>query len=209
MKKTFMVIVMVLAAITSKAEGQKEGTISITPRIGAGYTYIPDYTSYGSNLSLVIGADGEYLISEKFGVSVGLDFMYTRSGSAKVASDYLDPAHPLSNHSSKKEDDPYFTYFSIDIPILAQYHVGKHLAFKAGVQPLYIIDATEHNWNDSKSSGVNKFQLSCPVGFSYEFNKPITVEFRANLPLTKFHEKRDNARMFSFMMTVGYRFKCK
>ena len=59
----------------------------------------------------------------------------------------------------------------------------------------------------------NKFDLSIPVGISYEFKVPIVIDLRYNIGLTKVNKvdnlfgNKGDSRSHTCTLTVGYKFK--
>ena len=60
------------------------------------------------------------------------------------------------------------------------------------------------NWFGEKTEDMNKFDLSIPVGLSYEFNR-ITFDARYNIGLTKLIKGEDIHNKV-FVLTLGYKF---
>ena len=84
---------------------------------------------------------------------------------------------------------------------------------------LHLIVQTEREWKSicDKFHGfsppkddLNKFDISIPVGISYEFKVPIVIDLRYNIGLSKIG-KSDSAfkdsRSNTCMLTLGYKFK--
>ena len=105
------------------------------------------------------------------------------------------------------------------LPIMANYYVLPGLALKAGIQPAYRVKAKIES-GDTKldldnavamlfpGEGVklNSFDLSIPVGLSYEFIG-ITADVRYNIGLTKLISNTDKSiRNSVFTVTLGYKF---
>ena len=93
----------------------------------------------------------------------------------------------------------------LNIPILANYYVIPGLAIKAGVQPGFLLSAKDEDGDDEKD-GMNSFDLSIPIGASYEY-KNFVFDARYNFGLTKINKHGSNSHKNSvFMITVGYKF---
>lgn len=214
MKKLFVIAIMAIVAMTANAQ---QGDIRITPHLGLGYAnmsntkmiYMMPLTEnpYGeANLSncfaFFAGADAEYMVSDQFGVSAGLDVLVAKSDVKEVEL----PDYKFST------GDMYFNYTYINVPILAQYHFGQ-FAVKAGLQPAFLVAADSHRdgHKESMKDACNKFNLSLPVGLSYEFkNTPIVLDLRYALPLTKVNKESveggKNNKFSTVTLAVGYRF---
>ena len=58
---------------------------------------------------------------------------------------------------------------------------------------------------------INKFDVSIPVGLSYEFKMPFVIDARFNIGLTKVNKESDpdfkDSRNLSFVISFGYKFK--
>jgi hypothetical protein len=90
---------------------------------------------------------------------------------------------------------------------LANYYVIENLAIKAGIQPSILIGASDFDNHECKSD-CNTFDLSIPVGASYEF-KNFVFDARYNIGLTKVYKKAitdKNCRNSVFQITAGYKF---
>lgn len=70
MKKFFMMAVMAAAALTASAQ---KGDFYITPHLGLGYAHVTDFTDYEGNISGIVGADFEIMMTNTLGLSAGLD----------------------------------------------------------------------------------------------------------------------------------------
>lgn len=187
MKKFIMSAVMAIVALTASAQ---KGEYYITPHLGFGYMNMSNMDDLSGGIGGTLGVDFEYMVADQFGISAGLDAFYGESN---------------------KENDCYFSYGYLNIPVLAQYHFGN-FAVKAGLQPAFIIDADAHTGSVSESfkDGFNSFSLALPVGISYTFNTPITLDLRCAIPLTKQNKESepgfDDCKLTTVMLSVGYRF---
>ena len=85
----------------------------------------------------------------------------------------------------------------INIPLLANYYVIPGLAIKAGVQPAF--NVTSEEGANSKS-----FDLSIPVGASYEFSN-FVLDARYNFGVTKIWDAVD-CKNSVIQITLGYKF---
>ena len=194
--------VMAVAAFTASAQ---KGEFHVTPHISLGYGHMSDATTIAmngsvdlnSNLLGGVGADLEYMISNSFGLSVGADYNYIRSTTEK-----------FGNH-----DEIYATYSFLNVPVLAQYHFGEGFAFKAGFQPMFMLEAKAYakdkSGSDSKSfkDEFKKVAYAIPVGISYTFETPVTLDLRCNIPVGKMNDfDGKDMKLLGITATVGYRF---
>lgn len=186
MKKFIMSAVMAIVALTASAQ---KGEYNITPHIGFGYTNMSKFEDLAGGIGGTVGVDFEYMMADQFGLSAGIDALYSESD---------------------KFNDAYFSYGFLNIPVLAQYHLGN-FAVKAGLQPGFLIEADAHHDGVSVDGkdGFNTFSLALPVGISYTFKTPITLDLRCAIPLTK-QNKEDqpvgDSKFTTVMLSVGYRF---
>lgn len=200
MKKLMMVAVMAICCLTANAQKTRHdaGKITIQPMIGlSNGTIRGEYkTSSGTvkydnddpRYGLAFGAEGEcYFDNGWFSLSAGA--MYMQQG-CKV------------NSVTTKLD-------FINIPILANFYVAKGFALKVGLQPGFLIKAKEEGV-DYKDM-CNTFNLSLPVGLSYEFKNGITLDLRGVASMTNLIKDADNMKWYADggMLTVGYKFELK
>ena len=110
-------------------------------------------------------------------------------------------------------------YFAV--PLTANYYVLPGLAIKAGLQPAYrvktnmrvdgttidmdrTLDYLNTFYNDTDIK-INKFDLSIPVGLSYEYSR-FVLDARYNFGLTKlFSNVDDDSRNRMIVVTLGYK----
>ena len=207
MKKLFTMVVLMTISLTALAQ-HEEGDITIQPKVGMTISNITDGDNWKINLTY--GVEFERFFSFQFSASLGV--MFTNQGCKyKVYTDYGDigvESYPI------KLDIYYGT-----LPIMANYYVLPGLALKAGIQPAFRVkarveqDGTKidldraidamYDGNDNK---LRTFDLSIPVGFSYEF-KGITFDARYNIGVTKLISDTDEGIYNKvFIMTLGYKF---
>ena len=200
---------MALIAIALSAQAQhEEGDVTIQPKVGITISNITDGDK--SKVNLAYGVEFERFFTDQFSASLGV--MFTNQGCKyEVYTDYGDigvESYPI------KLDIYYGT-----LPIMANYYVLPGLALKAGIQPAFRVkarveqDGTKidldraidamYDGNDNK---LRTFDLSIPVGFSYEF-KGITFDARYKIGVTKLISDTDEGIYNKvFIMTLGYKF---
>ena len=195
-------------AVVAKAQ-HEEGDFMVQPKVGLNIATLSDADK--SITDLHFGIEAEYMVADKF--SLGLGAILSNQG-AKY------DVWEANGKSSYTVDLDY-----VHVPILASYYVLPGLAVKAGVQPGFkmrakakfddrTIDLDELYKLGSNMLGedikVSKFDLSIPVGISYEFKVPIVIDLRYNIGLSKIG-KSDSAfkdsRSNTCMLTLGYKFK--
>ena len=207
MKKLFTMVALMAMSLTAFAQ-HEEGDFTIQPKVGITISNITDGDK--SKVNLAYGVEFERFFTDQFSASLGV--MFTNQGCKyKVYTDYGDigvESYPI------KLDIYYGT-----LPIMANYYVLPGLALKAGIQPAFRVkarveqDGTKidldraidamYDGNDNK---LRTFDLSIPVGFSYEF-KGITFDARYNIGVTKLISDTDEGIYNKvFIMTLGYKF---
>lgn len=228
MKKMMLIASMMVAALTASAQSEP-GTFSVIPHIGvtaAQMTNTPDLGIEGVDgsiskkhtLGILIGVDAAYQLNEWVGLAAGLNFAQAGSGwkNAKVTG---------AGITTEINDLKILTNY-INIPLTANLYVWRGLAVKTGVQCGFLLSAkskgsfttslpdgsknTEDFDNDTKDN-FNTFDLSIPVGLSYEFSNNLVIDARYNIGVTRLNkEKADDgkdSRNSVFTLTLGYKFE--
>lgn len=103
------------------------------------------------------------------------------------------------------------------LPITANYYLLPGLAVKAGIQPAFRvkanikmdgasvdIDRVVDLLFEGENNTMNKFDLSIPVGLSYELYR-VTLDARYNIGVTNLI-KGDKVHQKVFVVTLGYKF---
>ena len=211
MKK--LLLLVALMAVTVSAQAQHEqGDITIQPRVGFTISNITDGDK--SKLNLAYGVDFERFFTDQFSLSLGL--MFTNQG---CKFNIYDDIKDASNKGLSSDATTKLNIYYGSLPIMANYYVLPGLAIKAGVQPAFRVKAKIErgdtkldldNMIDMLYAGegnkLNTFDLSIPVGLSYEF-KGITADIRYNFGVTKLISNTDKGIYNKvFMVTLGYKF---
>ena len=196
-----MVAVAIMAALSVKAQ-HKEGETTIQPRVGVTFSDLTGEEDTKMKVSLTYGAEMEYYVTEQFSLAGG--FLFTNQGTK------------FSGSSDGKLNNYYFA-----VPLTANYYVLPGLAIKAGLQPAYrvktnmrvdgttidmdrTLDYLNTFYNDTDIK-INKFDLSIPVGLSYEYSR-FVLDARYNFGLTKlFSNVDDDSRNRMIVVTLGYK----
>ena len=209
-----MVAVMAIVALTANAQSntmRDPGAITIQPKVGMGFGMLSGtYDSTGKDrktrVGVVFGVEGEYYVNDWFGVALGMN--YAQQG--------WKWKYNNGNKTTAKAD-----YFNV--PITANFYLTRGLALKTGVQFGFLVNAhskysVENKTGDTKVTSTtdtkckdafNKFDVSIPVGISYEFKVPIVLDLRYNIGLSKVGKKGtpfEDCRNGSLALTVGYKF---
>jgi len=215
MKKLIMMAVAAMMATTS-IHAQSAGEMYIKPMVGATMSKIAGKDVEGSKFRFGFtgGAEFGYQIADPFALTAGVVV-------AMQGSNYKDDQFV----KDKKAKTTY-----LNVPILANFYVVRGLAIKAGIQPGFLLSAKDsgseylisakdsgseyyenawHSYEDTSKDGLNKFDLSIPVGLSYEFSD-FVIDARYNIGLTKVMKDTDlikapSARNSVFMLTLGYK----
>lgn len=187
MKKFFMIAVMAISALAANAQTPAAGSFKVTPMVGVSIANLTgDFNqTIDTKVGFTAGAEGLYMIDDMFGISAGV--MYSQQGG--------------KDHGNSLSLD------YVNIPIMANSYLAPGLAVKIGVQPGFKV---RENWENSvlaiKGDAMESFDLSVPVGVSYEFSN-VVLDARYNWGVTNVF-KSDEAKAHNsvFQVTLGYRF---
>lgn len=190
MKKIMLVAALMLSSVATFAQ-HAVGSFNIQPKVGLNIANLTGDSKLDARMGLVAGAEGEYQATDIVSVSAGL--LYSMQG-AKVKA-------PLVTVTQKLD--------YINVPITANVYVVKGLAVKLGLQPGFKVnDKTSveagQEGNIDAPSKAKAFDLSVPVGVSYEYNN-FQLDARYNWGLTKVYEG-SKAKNSVFQITLGYKF---
>lgn len=100
----------------------------------------------------------------------------------------------------QKSDHVTWTPGYINIPVTLNYYVAQGLALKAGIQPGFMVAK-----DDMPDEAVKTFDLSVPVGLSYEYSN-FVFDARYNIGCTKVFKHSDKGYNNVIQITVGYKF---
>lgn len=179
------------------------GSWNIQPKLGLNIASMTDSEDTDARIAFAVGAEAEYQATDMVSFSAGA--LYSQQG--------------IKSPSSEVDVTIKMDY--INIPILANVYVAKGFAVKLGLQPGFLIndkakvssngasaemDLTAALQAEDATAKVNSFDLSLPVGISYEFSN-IQVDARYNWGLTKAISAQSGSTKHSvFQFTVGYKF---
>lgn len=215
MKKLILVAVAAIATLGANAQSKvKAGTWSIQPKAGvtiASITNMDGFSTDDANVYVgaTIGAEAEYQVTDRFSVAAGVGYIMQGKQWADVTFE-----------GTKVKDNKVELGY-INVPVVANFYAFKGLAFKAGVQFAFLTNAkdkytlstggTENAVSHDNKDAYNTFDLSIPVGVSYEFDNHIVIDARYNIGITKVNKNsitgmKDN-RNSVFLATVGYKFR--
>lgn len=198
MKKLLAVIATAFITISASAQSEA-GSFTLKPNVGFTYTTATGDWGEGADgaFALTAGVEGMYMVNEKFGASLGLN--YTGYNTSQEVYTSLD--------GDKKEDDIYSNYY-FNIPVMANYYVAPGFALKAGVALNILstakIDGKDKNAGHDVKDWYKSTFFSIPVGASYEIND-FVFDARYNLGVSKVAEGFDGT-FNALTFTVGYKF---
>ena len=232
MKKIMMMAVAALMTAVSANAQCKKGTWSLQPYMGSVVSSVTnadnfdldDGTSLKKKMSVgcIIGGEAEYQFADRFSVAAGVN--YTSQGCAWEDLDYWEDGIRVKI----KDQRDILGY--IKIPIVANYYIFKGFAVKTGVQFGFLVSSKFYAHGtadmDVLGDGVNrevdlygtvdmkdqykKFDFSIPIGVSYQFKVPITIDARYQLGLTRVNKQTfdgvKDSKNSVFTLTVGYKF---
>lgn len=201
--KRLMILTAILTMVVVAKAQHEEGDFMVQPKVGLNIATLSDADKAITDLHF--GIEAEYMVTDNF--SLGLGAILSNQG-AKY--DYLDE----SGQNKYTVDLDY-----VHVPILASYYVLPGLAVKAGVQPGFkmrakakiddrTVDLDElykvSSYVLDEDIKVSKFDLSIPVGISYEY-KNIVLDARYNWGLIKVMNVGDAFYNRCFMLSLGYK----
>ena len=198
MKKILVMVVAAMMATVSANAQHSEGDVTIQPRVGISLSNLTNTDGAKMKLNVAYGVEVENYFTDQFGLAAGI--LFTNQG-AKMGED----KNPLN-------------IYYLAVPITANYYVLPGLALKAGVQPAFRVktnmkvDGQKYDFDkvmdylfDNDEVKMNKFDLSIPVGLSYEYNG-LTLDARYNFGITKlFSGSADAVRNQVIVITLGYK----
>ena len=195
-----MMIAAMMVAVLS-ANAQEAGQMFVKPMVGATMSKFTGDAGESTKfrLGFVGGAEFGYHVSNQFAATAGL--LVAMQGANTKDTDHL------------KDISTTLTY--LNIPMLANFYIAPGLAIKAGIQPGFLLSLKgkgsakiNGQWVDQESSstdGTEKFDLSIPMGLSYEFSD-FVIDARYNLGLTNVNKASDaKAKNAVIMLTLGYK----
>ena len=218
-----MIAAMMVAAVSANAQFDA-GTFSIQPKlggVGAMLSNVPKL-DFGDGLKLdktamggvLIGAEFEYQLTDMFSMAAGVN--YSMQGSAWKDDNVL-----LGGVKYKIKDTKVELGY-INVPVVVNAYLFRGFAVKTGVQFGFLVSANMKASFSAESDVVNqtvnydmkikdeckKFDVSIPVGVSYQFKVPIVIDARYNIGLTNVGKDSDESiKNQVFQLTVGYKFK--
>ena len=182
MKKIVLAAVMLLSSVSMFAQ-HEVGTLTIQPKVGLNVSNVTK-TNGDTRFGVAAGAEAEYQLGDIYSIAVGL--LYSSQGNKQTVD------LPVLGKASVTWAPSY-----LNIPVVANVYVVKNLAVKLGVQPGFCVAKDKLK--------ANTFDLSIPVGLSYEYNN-FVVDGRYNFGVTNV-AKGEDPKNSVFQFTVGYKFE--
>ena len=196
MKKIMMLVALTAMSLGTMAHNEV-GMMTIQPKGGFGLatlTNVPKAEMAGVGM---FGGELEYALKERLSIAAGINF------------DML--GYGIEDTEGIKDWHTSLNYLAV--PAVVNFYVWKGLALKAGLQPGFLLSAKEsYKVNGDKhsttvTSDCNKFDLSIPIGVSFEFSR-VVIDARYLLGLTKVNKEGDKSyRNSVILITTGYKFK--
>ena len=187
---------LVLSSVCAMAQ-HEVGSFTLQPKVGINFANMTNMNKPSMRVGLAAGLEAEYYASDI--VSVSLGAIYSMQG-CKAKDEYVKETLKLDY---------------INVPILANVYVVPGLAVKLGIQPGFCINKkidVEISTGQEASGKLSKdevkgFDLSIPVGLSYEFAN-FQLDARYNFGLTKaINFEKDSPKNSVIQVTLGYKFQ--
>lgn len=187
---------LVLSSVCAMAQ-HEVGSFTLQPKVGINFANMTNMNKPSMRVGLAAGLEAEYYASDI--VSVSLGAIYSMQG-CKAKNEYVKETLKLDY---------------INVPILANVYVVPGLAVKLGIQPGFCINKkidVEISTGQEASGKLSKdevkgFDLSIPVGLSYEFAN-FQLDARYNFGLTKaINVEKDSPKNSVIQVTLGYKFQ--
>ena len=181
MKKIVLAAALLLTSVATFAQ-REVGSLTIQPKVGFNVSNVTK-TNGDTRIGVAAGAEAEYQLGDIYSIAVGL--LYSSQGNKQTVD------LPVLGKASVTWAPSY-----LNIPVVANVYVVKNLAVKLGVQPGFCVAKDKLK--------ANTFDLSIPVGLSYEYNN-FVLDGRYNFGVTNI-AKGVNTKNSVFQITLGYKF---
>lgn len=231
MKKFFVLTTMIISALTASAQ-YEPGTFSVQPRVGGTGAMLTNAPAIEADLlgkkldaqatgGVIVGADLEYQLSSLVSLSAGVNW-------AQAGSGWKDFKETENGMTAEIKDLKIETSY-LNVPVTANFYIWKGLAIRSGVQFGFLTSAkykatfqlsgkqnglnvnTKTDYDQSCKDEFNKFDISIPVGLSYEFNNHLVIDMRYNIGVTKVNKESEDgvkdSRNGVLSLTLGYKLK--
>ena len=203
MKKKILSLVVLMSTSLCSFAQNGVGEWSFMPKVGFNFATMTNDNDASTRTAFTLGGEFGYVATPKVTLSFGA--MYSQQG-CKGKTDGINGTIKMDY---------------INLPVVAACKVTDNLSVKVGLQPGFLVnDKVKVNANgvtaevgleDSyRAAGMNvslnKFDLSIPVGISYDFDN-IQVDLRYNAGLTKILSapNGEGTKNSVVQITVGYK----
>jgi long-subunit fatty acid transport protein len=203
MKKKILSMVVLMSTSLCTFAQNGVGEWSFMPKVGLNLATMTNDDDAKTRSAFTVGGEFGYVASHNVALSFGA--MYSQQG-CKAKFQGIDGTIKMDY---------------INVPVIAAYRVTDNLSVKVGLQPGFLINdkvkissngvTAEVGLEESyKSAGMdvtlNSFDLSIPIGISYDFDK-IQLELRYNAGLTKVLStpSGDGTKNSVIQFTIGYK----
>ena len=204
MKKKILSMVVLMSTSLCTFAQNGVGDWSFMPKAGLNLATMTNDDDAKIRPALTIGGEFGYVASPKVALSFGA--MYSQQG-CKGNVQGIDATIKMDY---------------INVPIIAACRVTDNLSVKVGLQPGFLINdkvkvsangaSAEVGLKESYEAAgmdvtINKFDLSIPIGISYDFNN-VQLDFRYNAGLTNALSipGGEGTKNSVFQFTIGYKF---
>lgn len=233
MKRLLLLAALVMGLSSAMAQS-RPGTFSVIPKVGMTWAKLTDFdwaarltkgtSHYSSSLEsarlkagVLAGAEVEYQVTDM--VSASLGAFYGLQGF--YVPDYIveDPV------GTTGVEDMHLDLHYLNVPLMLQYYVFQGFAVKAGVQAGFLVSNRMKSENtrfekgdddemkavssqkvDEEWKNLRSFDLSIPVGISYEYEH-VVIDARYNIGVSKvFKDDSFLSRNSVIDLSVGYKF---
>lgn len=197
MKKLLTLIATAFIALSVSAQSEA-GSFTLQPNVGFTYTTATSDWGKGKDgaFALTAGVEGMYMVNDKFGAALGLNF-----------TGYNISQEVVTSLKGDTEDLVWSNYY-FNVPVTANYYVAPGLAVKAGFAVNFLstakIDGKDKNAGHDVKDWYKSTFFSIPVGASYEIND-FVFDARYNIGVSKVAEGFDGT-FNALTFTVGYKF---
>ena len=225
MKRIAILIVLVTSTLVSMAQN-KLGTWSVIPHVGV-------------SISSLLGGSGLYEIGDGevvklkphrlLGFVGGADVMYQASDVVGLSAgfSFVQAGCKFKDEEAKGYvvHNRYMRMNYVAMPILAHSYLLPRFSVKAGIEPTFLVSATNHEEHqsfdvdtDGKKSnfqeaiydfdvkkGMRKFGLSIPIGVSYEYEN-VVLGALYHVGVFNIYKHGDSSRNSVIELSVGYKF---
>ena len=201
MKKLLTIIATAFIALSVSAQSEA-GSFTLQPNVG--FTYTTPSGDWGKGkdggFALTAGVEGMYMVNDKFGAALGLNF-----------TGYNISQEVVTSLKGDTKDLVWSNYY-FNVPVTANYYVAPGLAVKAGIA-LNFLSTAKFDGYDEYDFGITSVKVkdlykstffSVPVGVSYEFNS-FVFDARYNFGLGKVHDSKAGSYS-ALTFTVVYKF---